>query len=120
MEISMNQREPIRLPSMEGTSNEEWKERFEKQRLRGHTTIEIGKFKLEVPDFAVENNKESLLTLSRKKRRLMRKHTFQFIEKFLVFTERPDLDPQKLEQVMEVAVKWLVIREAFRKIEEMS
>ena len=108
-----------RLPSLEGTSDEEVQYLFAKQRQEGTTTIEMGKHQLEVPDFAVEDAKKHLLTLSRQGRRRLKRQVSKRIERYLTIIESRHTVPQdELEHMMQESVEDLVFGEGFRQLED--
>ena len=107
-----------RLPSLEGTSDEEVQYIFAKQRQEGTTTIEWGKHQLEVPDFAVENAKNHLVTLSRQGRRRLKRKISKRIERCLTIMESPQTPQDELEHMMEESVDDLVLGEGLRQLED--
>jgi len=111
-----------RLPSVEGMSDEDLKYLWEGCKQRETTTIAVGDIiKLEVPDYAVEQQIQKLTTLKRPQRRKIQKNSPLRIERFLEFmgsNPKETLPEGSLENLLEEIVGDVVLQESFKQLKD--
>ena len=109
-----------RLPSMEGMSDEDVKNKWERQEQLGITEINIdGIMMLSIPNYVIEQKKEYLRGLSRPERRRIKKDLDKKMKFFSDFLENKI--PQSsingsFENVLEVMHHYVIYNECFNQL----